>query len=517
MVYLAEQLRPFRRAVALKVLRTHLVSEDAVLRFEQELQTLARLRHDSIAQVYDYYARGRESPFFTMEYVEGPPITDFADSRRLATRERVELFLQVCDAVQYIHQNGVIHRDLGASNILVEDRDGEASVKLVDFGVAKLAREHRHAGVPATDENRILGTLGYMSPEQIGEGRVDTRADVYSLGVLLYELLTGSLPIDRPKSMAEMPEFLRCLREKRPELASCRIRGGAVAAADVARRRGVTPRTLRKELSNDLDWVLQRALEKEPSGRYGTAADLARDLRAHLRGEPVSVGPHSALYHLRQGIRRNLKYVAAALLTITMLAAVAALSAFWHLRLGAEHERHVRILQLGEAVQVSVANAHLWLEEAVAGDPDVDLTRDVYTPIDDSTELVRAALDGGRTPVGTFDAEDEPALVDVLRKLGRALGDFQAIARARWVQRLDKGATGSVLDRQCDTLYEDILRLSSSISILATHRPLDETQRINRTILVANVLAVAVSLVFLVAVARSWAARSRQVSNHGSK
>jgi len=509
LVYLAEQIRPFRRIVALKVLRTHLLSEDAVFRFEQELQTLARLQHENIAQVFDCSARGRQSPYFTMEHVEGASIAGYCDEHRLAVHERVRLFLQVCDAVQYIHQNGVIHRDLGASNILVQERDGTPSVKLIDFGIAKLTREHRNSLVPRTDEDRILGTFGYMSPEQAGEGLVDTRADVYSLGAVLYELLTGAVPVEGPKGIEEIPEFLRRLREDVPELASHRVRRFGEESLEVARRRATTPAALSRELRNDLDWIVRHALEKRPLARYATAADLARDLRAYLRGDAVSVGPQSPLYHLRQGVRRNVKYVAAALLTLVLLGSVIALSAFWHLRLGAEHERHIAVLRLGEAIQVNVANAHLWLEEAMAGDGDVDLARDVYGPIDEASGLVRDALERGRADEGYAEAEG-PALAAVLQDLRTALDEFGTIARARWVRRLDEGNSGSPLDRQCDALYQDVLRLSSSLSLAASRRPLDEQQRISRTVLIVNALAVLISVALLLAIARSWAAPSKR-------
>lgn len=517
MVYLAEQLHPFRREVALKVLRGHLLSQDAVFRFEQELQTLARLRHDHIAQVFDYGARGREVPYFTMEYVDGRSIREFADSRRLHVRERLALFLQVCEAVQYIHQNGIIHRDIKASNVLVQDREEGASVKLIDFGIAKLSREYRHEQVPATDEGRILGTLGYMSPEQVEDTKIDTRADIYSLGALLYELLTGSLPIEPPRRTEEMPGFLRRLKEQKPALSSRHVLARQDAAEEVARRCDTTPAALAKDLRDDLDWILDKALEKDPGSRYATAADLARDIRAHLRGEAVAAGPESGLYHLRQGMRRNLRYVAAALLAIGMVASAVALSAFWHLRLGAEHRNRVQYLRLGEAIQLHVANAHLWLEEAVSGDRDVDLSRDVYEPVEEAAALVATALRGGATPFGQFDPAEDQALVSVLRDLAAHLEEFHTISKSRWVQRLDKGGTGSALDRQFDRLYREILGLSSSASITAGQRPFDEQQGLSRTLLVVNILAAALSLALLAAVARSWAVRSRQIAAHRSQ
>jgi len=513
-VYLAEQLQPFRRVVALKTLRNHLLSQDAVFRFEQELQTLARLRHDHIAQVFDYGARGRETPYFTMEYVDGPSISDFADRRRLDVRARLKLFLQVCEAVQYIHQNGVIHRDIKASNVLVQSREDASSVKLIDFGIAKLSREHRHEQVPATDEGRILGTLGYLSPEQVDDKAIDIRADIYALGVLLYELLTGSLPIEAPRRAEDVPALLRRLREERPPLASRRVMARQDAAEEVARCRGTSPGVLAKELQDDLDWILNKALEKKPDDRYATAADMARDLRAHLRGEAISAGPESGLYHLRRAVRRNLRYVAAALLAVGMVAAAVALSAFWHLRLGAEHQRRVRFLRLDGAVQVRVANAHLWLEEALSGDPEVDLSRDVHVPLEEASTFVQAALRGGTTPFGEFEPAGDAALEAVLRELASRLEEFRAISRSRWVQRFDRGGTGSALDREFDSLYQDILATNSSLTIAASRKPLDDQASLSRTLLVVNVLAAASSLALLVAVARSWAARSRQIGSH---
>jgi len=417
----------------------------------------------------------------------------------------------VCDAVQYIHQNGVIHRDIKSSNVLVDDRGAGSSVKLIDFGVAKLGPEHRHAGVPQTDEGRLLGTLVYMSPEQIDERGIDTRADIYSLGVLLYELLAGSLPIEAPRGMEDLPGFLQRLAEQSPELASVRVATSSrETASELARKRSTGPPGLARELRDNVDWILKRALEKDPEHRYATVAEMARDIRAHLRGDPVSAGPDSAYYHLRQGVRRNLPYVAAALVVIAMVASAVALSAFWHLRLGARHQEQVRFLRLGEAVQVRATNAHLWLEEAVSGDPDVDLGRDVYQPVDEATELVRAALDGGNTSLGEFEPAGDPALAGLLRELASSLDEFRAISRARWIQRQDKGETGAALDRQCDALHHGILRLSSSISLKAGLMPTDEQQGVSRTILAVNLGTAALSIVLLLAVARSWVARSRR-------
>jgi non-specific serine/threonine protein kinase/serine/threonine-protein kinase len=313
-VWLAEQQQPIRRRVALKLIKPGMDSAQIVARFEAERQALALMDHPGIAQVFEAGATESGRPYFAMEYVPGTPVTAFCDAERLRIRERLDLFAAICDAVQHAHQKGVIHRDLKPSNILVTRRDGVLSSKVIDFGVVK-ATTPSAAETLLTRDGMIVGTLGYMSPEQAGavEGTVDTRSDIYSLGVLLYELLTGATPFDRERlSGSPLSEALRVVREEDPPALTVRVAGSAELLAAAAARRSTDPRRLLRDLTGELQWITLRALEKEPDRRYSSAAELAADIRRHLADEPVLAAAPSTIYRLRKLARRHRVGVAAA-------------------------------------------------------------------------------------------------------------------------------------------------------------------------------------------------------------
>jgi serine/threonine protein kinase len=303
-VYEAVQLEPLRRRVALKLLKPGMDSEAVLARFAVEREALARMDHPAIAKVLDAGASSSGRPWIAMELVEGVPITDFCVRERLPLRERLELFVQVCQALQHAHHKGIVHRDVKPSNVLIARLDGRPSPKVIDFGVAKAIGEAA-GGSLLTLTGQVIGTPAYMSPEQAaGDPRdVDTRSDVYSLGVLLYELLAGVPPFDPERlRTAGIVEVVRILREEEPPLPSRRVAG--LAPAD----RGLLPR----ELRGDLDWIAMRALEKDRERRYATPSELAADLERHLADEPVSAGPPSAIYRFKKFARRNALGLAAA-------------------------------------------------------------------------------------------------------------------------------------------------------------------------------------------------------------
>jgi serine/threonine protein kinase/WD40 repeat protein len=312
-VYLAEQHEPVRRRVALKVIRPGMGDDHALARFEQERQALALMDHPNIARVLDAGATADGRPYFVMELVQGAPITDFCDEHRLAPRQRLELFAQVCAAVQHAHQKGIIHRDLKPNNILVALYDGKPVPKVIDFGLAKALEGRLTEHTLNTGYGAVVGTLPYMSPEQAGPGGqdVDTRTDVYSLGVVLYELLTGATPVDRQQLRGDLLEVLRLIREEDPARPSSRV-GAAAERAEVAQRRGTEPAKLARLVRGDLDWVVMRALEKDRRRRYQSAAELGRDVEHYLKDEPVEAGPPGAAYRLRKFVRRNRGAVLAA-------------------------------------------------------------------------------------------------------------------------------------------------------------------------------------------------------------
>ncbi len=321
-VFRAEQREPVSRQVALKIIKLGMDTRQVVARFEQERQALALMDHPNIARVFDGGATESGRPYFVMEFVDGVPITEYCDTHRLSLRERLELFIPVCQAVQHAHQKGIIHRDLKPSNILVTERDSAAAPKVIDFGIAKATAARLTARTLHTDHGLPLGTLPYMSPEQAGEASedIDTRSDVYSLGVLLYELLTGVTPHDSSIiRQAGFLEMLRTIREVEPPTPGGRLTTLPDSASAVAARRNANPRTLSAALRGDLTWIVMKALAKERAQRYETALDLSADIRRHLLGEPVLAAPPSAMYRARKFLRRRKGIVAGAATTVGAL------------------------------------------------------------------------------------------------------------------------------------------------------------------------------------------------------
>ncbi len=306
-VYLAEQERPVRRRVAVKVIKAGLDSAQVLARFETERQTLAVMDHLHIAKVLDVGATEGRQPYFVMELVQGTPLTDYCDAHALPIRQRLELFVMVCHGIQHAHQKGIIHRDIKPSNVLVTLYEGKLVPKVIDFGLAK-AMEGLPLDRTPTRHGTVLGTLDYMSPEQ-AEGntqKIDTRSDVYSLGVLFYELLTGSPPLDQSRLRnAGVLEILRLIKEEKAPRPSVRLAGSGVRLLTIAERRKTAPARLVKLLHRELDWIALRALEKDRDRRYDSAAALARDVERYLADEPVEACPSSRRYRLGKFARKH--------------------------------------------------------------------------------------------------------------------------------------------------------------------------------------------------------------------
>jgi eukaryotic-like serine/threonine-protein kinase len=326
-VWVAEQMQPVRRKVAIKLIKPGMDTRQVLSRFEAERQALALMDHPNIAKVLDGGRTEQGRPFFVMEYVKGVPITRYADDARLTVRERLELFIPVCQAVQHAHQKGVIHRDLKPSNILICLYDGKPVPKVIDFGLAKALHQPLTEHTLYTAHGMMLGTPLYMSPEQAEFNNldVDTRTDVYSLGVLLYELLTGTTPLEKHRfKESAWQEIIRLIKEVDPPRPSTRLSGSG-SLPSVAAQRRAEPLKLSKLLRGELDWIVMKALEKDRSRRYETANGLARDIERYLHDEAVEACPPSAAYRLRKLARRyRTPLRAAAACVLLLLAGVAA-------------------------------------------------------------------------------------------------------------------------------------------------------------------------------------------------
>src|SRR5437870_4805090 len=297
-VYMAEQEQPVKRRVALKLIKPGMDSRQVLSRFEAERQALALMDHPNIAKVFDGGMTNEGRPFFVMEYVKGVPITQYCDDARLSIQQRLKLFAQVCQAVQHAHQKGIIHRDLKPSNILVCLYDGQPVPKVIDFGLAKAMHQPLTEHTLHTAHGVMMGTPLYMSPEQaeLNNLDVDTRTDIYALGVILYELLTGTTPLEKQRfKEAAWQEMLRLIKEEEPPRPSARL-SGSKTLPSLAAQRQLEPVKLTKLVRGELDWIVMKCLEKDRARRYETANGFARDVQAYLADEPVEACPPSARY-----------------------------------------------------------------------------------------------------------------------------------------------------------------------------------------------------------------------------
>jgi len=329
MVYLAEQEEPVVRKVALKLIKLGMDTKQVVARFEAERQALAMMEHPNIARVFDGGTTDFGRPYFVMELVKGVPITEYCDANKLTPSERMELFIQVCNAIQHAHQKGIIHRDLKPNNVLVTLHDGKPVPKVIDFGIAKALNQRLTEKTLFTEFKQMIGTPAYMSPEQAEMSGldIDTRSDIYSLGVLLYELLTGSTPFDAQKlRRAAFAEIHRIIREEEPPRPSTRLGTMGATLSAVAADRRSDPRKLIRFVQGELDWIIMKAMEKDRSLRYETVSVLGLDVQRYLRDEPVSAGPPSALYRLKKLARRHKKAVVVATTFSLILAASTTIS-----------------------------------------------------------------------------------------------------------------------------------------------------------------------------------------------
>jgi serine/threonine protein kinase len=447
-VFLAEQERPVKRRVALKVIKPGMDTRQVIARFEAERQALAMMDHPNIAKVHDAGTTENGRPYFVMELAQGVPITEYCDQCNLTTRERLELFITVCQAVQHAHQKGVIHRDIKPTNVLVALQDGQPAPKVIDFGVAKAVGQRLTEHTLTTAFAQMVGSPLYMSPEQaeLSPLGVDTRSDIYSLGVMLYELLAGTTPFDKDRlHAASYDELRRIIREEEPPRPSARLSTlAADVATTVAEHRRTDARRLRQTVRGELDWIVMKCLEKDRNRRYETPNSLARDIERFLNDEPVQACPPSAIYRLRKYVRRNKVALAFAALVLGGLVYLA------YSNVAIKRERDAKATALADANAVS----YLLQEMLSSSYPD---------QVKDADYKVRELLDEFSAKMSDHLAgrpEVEAALRSVI---GEAYWRLRVLDRAELNQKkvidLRRQAFGDNDERVADSLlkYADTL------------------------------------------------------------
>ena len=398
-VYMAEQEQPVRRKVALKIIKPGMDSAQVVARFEAERQALAVMDHTNIARVYDAGTTESGRPYFVMELVHGVPITKFCDDSQLTPRERLELFVPVCQAIQHAHQKGIIHRDIKPSNVLVTMYDDRPVPKVIDFGVAKAIDQRLTERTLFTQFGALVGTFEYMSPEQaeMNAFGVDTRSDIYSLGVLLYELLTGTTPLERPRlRQAALGELVRLIKEEEPPRPSVRLSGSG-DLPKIAAARKTEPARLSRLVRGEVDWIVMKCLEKDRARRYETAVGLARDVERYLHDEPVEACPPSAGYRLRKFTRKHRTALSVAAGFLFLLVADVLFST-WQAGVARRAEMQTRL----EAARAVAAEQRAQQERADAEDRRVEaeearqsLQRSLYAS---DMQLAEEAWESGDIP-----------------------------------------------------------------------------------------------------------------------
>jgi eukaryotic-like serine/threonine-protein kinase len=460
-VYHAQQQEPIRRDVALKIIQPGLDSSQVIARFEVERQALAVMDHPNIARVFDAGATSNGRPYFVMELVDGAPITEYCDSKRLSVRERIELFIPICQAIQHAHQKGIIHRDIKPSNILVPERDGKAVPKVIDFGLAKALGHQLSDATAITRLGIVVGTPGYMSPEQaeLNSQDIDTRSDVYSLGAVFYELLSGAIPLKRDwKANVPFLEVLKRIREEETAPPSARLQEAETVVATAEKRR-TEPDQLPKLLHGELDWITMKALEKDRTRRYETVNGLVRDLQRYLNGEPVEAGPPSTSYRMSKFVRKHRAWLATAAAFVLLLVAGVVVSSWLAIRASRAEQEARAVNEFLQNDLLAQASAYEQARPDTRVDPDLK---------------VRTTLDRAAARIeGKFDSQPlvEASIRQTIGNTYKELGLFpeadRHIARAIELRQSELG------EMHNDTLSS--MNTMAQLRVLQGKRPIAET------------------------------------------
>jgi non-specific serine/threonine protein kinase/serine/threonine-protein kinase len=469
-VWLAEQKAPVAREVAVKLLKPGMDSRRIVARFDAERDVLARLQHPGIARVLDAGLTDTGHPWFAMEYVDGHPITQYCDEHSLSPDARIDLFLGVCAAVQHAQERGIIHRDLKPSNVLVTTVDGQPLAKVIDFGIAKAIQTDEIGATWLTEAGQLLGTPGYMSPEQLQAEEIDTRSDVYALGVLLYELLVGVQPVDTASvQRAGVVAMVRLLCESNIPRPSTKVVDRSAVTESMLARRRIDRDRLRRRLRGDLDWIIARALDRERERRYRSPIALAEDLSRHRRHQPVEAGPPSLRYRVGKWIQRN----RATSFALAAIVVSLALGAVWLMRIA----RAERVLRLETESAAKTSRAVIEF-----------LTRDVLSAADPRQAerpdmTVREALDRAAATIDRRFEAEPASRAAVHAALGNTFGSLGALERA--LHHLERAADESQRIHGDESLLTESARNDLAIVYRRMGRYAD-AERILRAMLVVR-------------------------------
>jgi serine/threonine protein kinase/tetratricopeptide (TPR) repeat protein len=505
-VWEAEQHAPIKRTVALKLLKSGMDSRQIVTRFAAERQMLALMQHPNIAQVFDAGVTDTGRPYFVMEYVNGTRLTTYCDEKGLSVLERLELFQDVCNAVQHAHQKGVIHRDIKPSNVLVTMHDGRALPKVIDFGLAKLIERAADDRTMMTEIGTVLGTPAYASPEQMSLSGldVDTRSDVYSLGVLLHELLIGVIPFEaKGGDAAALVELRNNIRAAEPPRPSTRITRLGARASTIAKARGLDADALRRQLRGDLDWIVMKALEKDRSRRYASPADLARDTQRFLDHKPVLAGPPTSAYRVRKFVRRHRIGTAFAAVMGCLVVAFVVMTVIQGQRVARERDRATAEAAKANSIiafmQETLGSADPWqtgkdipIREVLAeaarkadsqfeNEPliaaavknTIGRTFANLGQIEAGEPLIRAALETRRSLLGSTHADVAESLYD----LGQLLHHRSAYKEAELVAREALTVRRAVFGEPSAKVGESLDQLAMTLFLEGNFDAADETAR----------------------------------------